>query len=269
MVAAAAASFRACVLALGLVACSEVPQKNEDQNDPTPSLVEQVQAVAGSWRITSETDALTDREIASAAQYIIADDFDFLVRVTCSDSGALRYSFTSFDKGGGPAEMQSKFYPSSTYVRGGVFVPYFLRLDSASSQRILGTAPRYNNEVEFSSNPEGVLPSKIDAYQVASADRIVARFQLTEGEETIQLSQSDAGFQGMVQPCRDARNQILADKQQQAEEEAVAISERNEEIRRGNELRTQGYGGRQSADNPNSAIVTESATEENSEPIEE
>ena len=65
------------------------------------------------------------------------------------------------------------------------------------------------------------------------------------------------------------RQQLLADKQQQVEEEAVAISERNEEIRRGNELRTQGYGGTQSADNHNSAIDAEFATEENSEPIEE
>lgn len=165
--------------------------------------------------------------------------------------------------------MQSKFYPRTTYVRGGVFVPYFLRLDSAPPQRILGTAPHYNNEVEFSSNPEGVLPGKIDAYEVASANKIVARFQLMGGEETIEFSQSDAGFQGVVQPCHDARQQFLADKQQQVEDEAVARSERNAEILRGNELRTQGYGGRQPADDRNPAIVSESATEEKSEPIEE
>jgi len=261
--------FRACILALGLAACSELPQQGNDKVDPEAPLAEQVQAAAGSWHITSETDALTDQRVVSAAQFVRAGDFDFLVMVKCSENGALRYSFTSFDKEGGPAEMQSKFYPTTRYVRGGVFVPYFLRLDSATPQRIIGTAPRYNNEVEFSSNPEGVLPGKVDAYQVASANRIVARFQLMEGEETIQVSQGDAGFQGAVQPCRDARQQFLAAKQQRAEEEAVAISERNEEIRRGNELRTQGYGGGQSADYGNPAVVAESATEENPELIEE
>ena len=109
--------------------------------------------------------------------------------------------------------MQSKFYPGSTYVRGGVFVPYFLRLDSGTPLRILGTAPRYNNEVEFGSTPEGVLPGKIDAYEVASANKVVVRFQLSAGEETIQFLQNDAGFRGVVQSCVEARQNFIGPRQ--------------------------------------------------------
>lgn len=88
-------------------------------------------------------------------------------------------------------------------------------------------------------------------------------------EETIQLSQRDRNFRGVVQPCLDVRQQFSAEKQQQVEKEAVATAERNEEILRGNELRTKGYGGGQPVDNGNPAVVAESAAEENSESIEE
>ncbi|HEV2748718.1 MAG TPA: hypothetical protein VGW34_15660 [Allosphingosinicella sp.] len=98
--------------------------------------------------------------------------------------------------------------------------------------------PRFNNEVELVSHA-GIID---DFDEMARANKLTLRFLLQEGEETIELDQTDEGLRSVLDPCISAREQQIADIAVKREQEklAAAEQERIDTARRGEEeLRLQ------------------------------
>jgi hypothetical protein len=183
---------------------------------------------SGVWEVSESTDPMTDATVRKAFATFEGNQFDVEVAVTCSSTGEVAYTATSFDKDGKPAEMratataasfthppagsqQANFTPS--LIPGHVTIAFQMRADDEPPVSLAVTNPEYNNQVLLGRGTGGV-----DAEKMAAASRVVLRLFMTTSEETIELPQSDRAFRSVVQPCvqqwRAEQQQAAAEREQ-------------------------------------------------------
>lgn len=162
---------------------------------------------SGPWAVESKTDPMTDATVKSARAVFEGQQFNIEVEVSCTSTGTLSYSATSFDKEGKAAEMRSSFAPIGPYIT------YQIRADDEAPVNLIANNPQYNNQVVQSSNlqqyqnskghTEWLAPSVASTDRMARAAKVTLRLFMLNGEETIAMPQDSAGFRGVVDSCLD------------------------------------------------------------------
>ncbi|MBX9640096.1 MAG: SHOCT domain-containing protein [Mycobacteriaceae bacterium] len=162
---------------------------------------------SGPWAIESKTDPMTDATVKYARATFEGQQFNIEVEVSCTSTGTLAYSATSFDKEGKPAEMRSDFAPIGPYVR------YQVRAGDDAPIELVTNNPQYNNQVVQSSNLQQfqnvkgrtdlLAPNVASTDSMARAAKAMFRLFMLNGEETVVMPQDSAGFRSVVDSCLD------------------------------------------------------------------
>lgn len=180
------------------------------------------------WTIQTTTDPMTDASAALASATFEGNQFNVEVGVSCSSTGDIGYTATSFDKDGRPAEMRSEIRTSGYDGQTRVFIPFQMRADDNEPLSWSNSNPDYNNRIELNSEPVQFYMGKpIDdrAEGMAAASKIVLRLFMPTGEETIEWSQTDPSLRNLMAPClsqRQATRDQLAEEQSRKEREEAA-----------------------------------------------
>lgn len=182
------------------------------------------------WTFESTTDPMTDATVNQASGTFEGHQFNVQVSVSCSSVGDIKYTATSFDKGGKAAEMRSQ----ANWERS--WIPFQIRADDGQAISWSTNNPPYNNQVTLASSPVspvyGSSPEKAD--EIAAASKVALRLFMSTGEETIEWSQADPAFRNLMTPCllqRQAERDRLTAEQAKKEREDVA-----EQARAGNHV---------------------------------
>lgn len=163
-------------------------------------LVDQAMGSSPLWTFADEKDPMTDEQVVSLKRQINADGFLIDTVISCRpSSGAITYSFTTFDANGGPAEALLQ-------VPYGQPIPYHqakIRADSEAAQYVTDGNPRYSNIFEFSSNEPWML----------EADKLLVQLMLKQGEPLFVIDQTDKTLDSMIGECVQARQAIKEEQQ--------------------------------------------------------
>jgi len=169
---------------------------------------------SGPWVVESKTDPMTDATVKYARATFEGQQFNIEVEVSCTSTGTLAYSATSFDKEGKPAEMRSDIAPIGPYVR------YQVRAGEEAPVELVTNNPQYNNQVVQSSNLQQfqnvkgrtdlLAPSVASTDSMARAAKATLRLFMLNGEETITMPQDSAGFRSVVDSCLDMHAKTAA-----------------------------------------------------------
>lgn len=169
---------------------------------------------SGPWAIESKTDPMTDATVKYARATFEGQQFNIEVEVSCTSTGTLSYSATSFDKEGKPAEMRSDIAPIGPYVR------YQVRAGEDAPVELVTNNPQYNNQVVQSSNLQQfqnvkgrtdlLAPNVASTDSLARATKATLRLFMLNGEETVAMPQGSAGFRSVVDSCLDMHAKAIA-----------------------------------------------------------
>lgn len=151
------------------------------------------------WTFSAGTDPMTDVSSQYAQARLVGANFDFDAQIACNSTGTVSYEFSAFDKAGHAAEMRSEFGQGGIFSEGGLTIPFYLRLDR-HPYMLMSSPATYNNQVTFDANPYQIAARAKDVL-LPKASRILIRFMLRSGEETIEVDQTDPVLKRVVQPC--------------------------------------------------------------------
>jgi hypothetical protein len=174
------------------------------------------------WTIQTTTDPMTDATVNQASATFEGNRFNIEVGVSCSSTGDISYTATSFDKAGEPAEMRTE----ANWQRS--WIPFQMRADDDQPLSWATSNPQYNNQISLNSEPVQFFMGKpVDdrAEGMAAASNIVLRLFMPTGEETIKWSQADTALRSLLTPClsqRQAERDRLAAEQASKEREEAA-----------------------------------------------
>ena len=204
--------MRALILggALVLAACApDAPEEAEEAAatesvDSDSALVD----TPSFWSVEESVDPMTDKPVAKATARYTGDNFDIEAEISCTN-GNLVYEFSSFDKKGEGADMRGT----------GGSVPYAIRVDKGDAETRMDLAPAYTNQVRMQSArywDDDIIR------RAANASRLVMRFSMRSGVETVIVDQTDADLQRVLSPC-------ATELQREYEERVEARNEREQD----------------------------------------
>ena len=203
------------------------------------------------WEVQTSTDPMTDATVTQAVAAFEGSQFNVEVSVSCSSTGDIAYTATSFDKDGKPAEMRVTAIPPSVIgapagsqsitvprvTPGRLTIGFQMRADNNPFLSWSTTNPQYNNQVVLESAP--VQPLFEDgsggdhAEQMASASKVVLRLFMGAGEETIEWPQTEPSFRDVVGPCLEQRQATRTKLTRERDEELQRREqEYNERVQR-------------------------------------
>ena len=156
----------------------------------------------GGWSVTSERDAITDEQVNKAKATLDSGEFRINVAIGCGSRGVATYEFAAFDKDGAPQTLRWRETPNN-FVD--AVEPYDLRLDGGEGQSRFGYGRRYNNAFLIGDN------LSVDyAAQMAAAQDVVIRFQMLNGDATLEWDQTDPAVSEVLRPCLRAKPRTSA-----------------------------------------------------------
>ena len=159
------------------------------------------------WTFSTKTDPMTDATLSEASATFEGNQFNIEVVVRCSSTGDMSYTATSFDKENKSAEMRSEILDNLDTT-----IPFQARPDNQKAVSLNTNNPKFNNQAVLNydaSDAVGTVPN------MAAASKVVFRFSMLTGDETIELPQTGQDFRALVSPCTEKlnarRRQFLSD----------------------------------------------------------
>ena len=145
----------------------------------------------GDWKVSNETDAMTDLSMRKAVTKIIGENFDAETTIVCASTGAVAYQFRTFDKAGDPAELRW------AQVFGGPAKTALIRLDDGSPYKHTDSS-RFSNQL---------LVGGFLAKKMAASTKIVMSLDPLQGKETYVFEQSDPSLRSVLSQCAEGAPQ--------------------------------------------------------------
>ena len=195
---------------LGTSTVVDVRQAPSVESDNTPD---------SPWTFSSKTDPMTDATLGEARATFEGTQFKIEAIVSCSSTGEMSYTATSFDKADKPAEMRSEVLGNLNTA-----IPFQARADGQPALSLFTSNPKFNNQVVLES---GAFGASDTVANLAAASKVVLRLSMLTGDETIELPQTDQGFRALVSPCIEKSNaqreKVISDQKASEERQAREV----------------------------------------------
>lgn len=155
-----------------------------------------------SWKLVESDDAMTDQHNVTASKLFLGDRVLIDAAVKCLGGKHLTYEFGTFDAARKGVEMTSRpdAFSMQMMAKGllpaGPFIRYEARVDDYPAKRGFVVNPAYSNMLAIGPKAGG-----INSEDMAPASRLLIRLTTRIGEETIEISQTDAAVNKVLQAC--------------------------------------------------------------------